>query len=480
MRSRNLAWIAVAGGVALGGCSPSPSNTGGFLGSGGNSGSGGSTGSGGATTGSGGTTIGSGGVTGSGGAIRSGGATGSGGITPTGGSTATGGSTGSGGVAQGGSTGAGGAGGISAVLASPGCNKTPPTSTMGTIGTTTYGRFSLPIMAQSVLQFNAATPPGSGPNTAYTRQYYVRLPDNYDNTRPYRVVYLGPGCSQQQDTLMPQTPIGQPPLDSDPSTMAAARTGAILVQMQQGTYNPAAYNAVDCRISNTQGCNATSAYCFDDWASEAMTPMTTSIPDGTNGAVAMEKAYFGALHQAIENNYCVDKNRQFYGGYSSGGWLAQQLGCWFSDVLRAQANDTGGIPPIINANANPPGPNNYCVKHPIAYMSLHNNPDMSNGFQGSLDGARRVFALNQCTGTFPIPPLPTAATIPTGLEAYQVTNAAGTVVIANSPTFRCYHFTTCPPAYPMYFCVSTDASNNGHDAQSNREAPAFWQFFTRF
>jgi hypothetical protein len=297
------------------------------------------------------------------------------------------------------------------------------------------------------------------------------LPDNYDNTKAYRVIYQGPGCGQAQDADL-MTPHAQPPFASDPNS-TGSKTGAILVQMQQGLYNPAAYNSGNCNAANMSGCNTSSAYCFDDWASEAGTPQVSSIPDGPpSNAVAMEKAYFGALHKVIEDTYCVDKTRQFYSGYSSGGWLAQQLGCWFPDVLRAQANVTGGIPPIINANPN------YCVQHPIAYFSIHNNPDPSNGFQGSVDGAKRVFALNGCTGTFPTPPAPGAATIPAGLEVYQITDPMGKVLVPNNATFRCYHYTTCPAAYPMYFCVS-GLTTGQHDAQGANAAPAFWEFFSK-
>jgi len=490
MRLRNLigncARIALVVGVAVGGCSTSSNNTG-FVNTGGNTGSGGATsgsggttsGSGGVTTGTGGTTAGTGGATmgaggaattGSGGAVGSGGATGSGGVTATGGSAATGGSTGSGGVAQGGAGGAaiGGAGG-GAVSASMGCAKTAPTaaSMVGTAATAQYGKFTLAISAESVLQFNA----NPGMNQAITREYYVRLPDNYDNTKPYRVIYQGPGCSASEDS-MPTTLKAQAPFATDPNS-TAARTDAILVEMEQGMYNPAAYNPANCTVANMSGCTTTSAYCFDDWASEAGTPQTSSIPDATGGAVAMEKAYFSALHQAIESAYCVDKSREFYSGYSSGGWLAQQLGCWFPDVLRAQANVTGGIPPIINANPS------YCVQHPIAYFSIHNNPDPSNAFQGSVDGAKRVFALNGCTGAFPTPPAPGVATIPPGLEVFQITDTTGKVLVPNNAAFRCYHYTTCPAAYPMYFCVSA-LTTGQHDAQGANAAPAFWQFFSRF
>jgi hypothetical protein len=451
MLSRNLVWIAVVGGIACGACSSSPT-TGGFISMGGSTGSGGA-----ATDAS--TSNGTGGATGP--------STGSGGANPSGGADggAQGGvSGGTGGAVDAGS--AGGAGGAGVVM-SPGCGMAPP-SPASMIGTTRYGKFTIDISAQSVLQFTAQP----GVNRPVTRQYFVRLPDNYVNTQPYRVIYMGPGCSPAQDTLT--TPIRQPPLDTDPNSTGAL-AGAILVQLQQGTYNPAAYNT-GCTVASMAGCNASSAYCFDDWASEAGTPQVQSIPDGPpSGAVAMEKAYFDALHKAIEANYCVDKTRQFYSGYSSGGWLAQQLGCWFPDVLRAQANITGGIPPIINANAN--GANNYCVKHPIGYFSIHNNPDASNGFQGSVDGARRVFALNGCTGTFPTPPLPGATAIPAGLEIFQITNSAGRVLVPNNGNFRCYHYTTCPVASPMYFCVSTDQA---HDAQGAHAAPAFWEFFSRF
>jgi hypothetical protein len=349
----------------------------------------------------------------------------------------------------------------------------PPTaaSTITDGAQGTYGRFTMMINAQSVAQFNAMP----GANQPIERQYFVRLPDNYDNTKPYRVIYQGPGCGTRQDSD-PKTSVAQPPFASD-SNSTGARTGAILVQLEQGTYNPATYQGDQCSPMNTSGCTPSSAYCFDDWAFDSnKTMMTSSIPDGPpSGAVAMEKGYFAALHTAIESAYCVDKNRQFYAGYSSGGWLAQQLGCWFPDVLRAQANVTGGVPPLIKAMPN------YCVQHPIAYFSLHNNPDISNSFQGSVDGAKRAFTLNGCTGTFPTPPAAGAATIPVGLEVYQITDPTGKVLVLNNSSFRCYHYTTCPADYPMYFCVSgiTDPQMQ-HSPQGANAAPAFWQFFSRF
>jgi hypothetical protein len=336
------------------------------------------------------------------------------------------------------------------------------------IGTSQYGKFTFMITAQSVVAFNA-TP---GNNQPVSRQYYVRLPNNYDSSRPYRVVYLGPGCGPAQDT---QTTPKALPMDTDPQSTGAT-TDAILVQMEQGSYNPAAYNPTTCRFNNTTGCNAQSAYCFDDWAGEAGAPQVSGIPDGVNGAVAMERAYFDQLHKTIEANYCVDKNRQFFAGYSSGGWMAHQLGCWFPDVLRAQGSVTGNLPGVLYQNFN--GANDYCAKHSIAAMIIHDYNDASNTIPGSINAAKRLYALNGCTGPMPAgdattggPPQPNSTTpLPAGLSLYNVT------AVPNGVSFKCYRYNTCPVDYPLVFCVSTDSD---HQDQHARADPALWEFFSK-
>jgi polyhydroxybutyrate depolymerase len=363
----------------------------------------------------------------------------------------TGGGGGDGGGSGGGGSGGGGGGGggltdalpvwSDAQASSDGCNKTAPAAP-SMIGTTQYGRFALTV---------------SGVATDATdRLYYVRLPDNYDPSRAYRVIYLGPGCGPAQD--LATTPKALP-MDRDPGSTAST-TDAILVQMEQGFYNPADYNSKTCVPGVPDGGVGACAYCFDDWA------FKTTIPTD----VAIEKAYFDQLHKTIEANYCVDKNRQFYAGYSSGGWLAQQLGCWFPDVLRAQGNVTGGLPPPIKANVD--STNDYCSTHPIAAFLIHNNPDQSNAFSGSRDAAARLFKLNGCSGSFVEPPLPNStAALPAGLAEYSITG------VTNGPAFRCYRYTSCPADYPMVFCVSTDSN---HGDQHARADPGFWEFFSKF
>jgi len=349
--------------------------------------------------------------------------------------------------------------GNDAVAASPGCGLPAPTDPPQVADNHNYQEFTISVTAATMSSYATSAA------TAVNRLYYVRLPDNYDPSKPYRVIYLGPGCGAAQDI----TPMSRKGFPFDTDTIATdAKSNAILVQMEQGFYNPASYNSASC-VPNGTGTSSTACqYCFDDWADISA---SSPIPDAPD-KVAMEKAYFDALHKQIEATYCVDKNRQFFTGYSSGGWLAQQLGCWFPDVLRAQGNVTGGLPPVLVTNTIAMGaPNDYCVQHPIAAFLIHNNPDASNAFQGSENGAQRLFALNGCTGTFADPPKPTDA-IPDGQEEYTITG------VPNTNSFRCVRYTTCPADAPIIFCVSTDSAHT--DTQASRAVPGFWEFFSQF
>ena len=82
--------------------------------------------------------------------------------------------------------------------------------------------------------------------------------------------------------------------------------------MEQGFYNKAEYNSGDCSDDPERRSNLCH-YCFDDGAA-------TTSPD------SVEYGYFDHAAQAVENDFCVDTERQFFAGYSSGGWMAHQLG----------------------------------------------------------------------------------------------------------------------------------------------------------
>jgi len=299
---------------------------------------------------------------------------------------------------------------------SAGCNKatTQPTGK--------YLEFSLSIACEA--------------ENARDRKYYVRLPPDYDPTRAYRTVYLGPGCGPPQDST-PTVPKAYPmETASDPD--------AILIAMEQGFYNKAEYNRGDCTDSPDAGASLLCHYCFDDGA-------------GTTSPTSVEYGYFDFLHKQIEDDYCVDTSRQFYAGYSSGGWMAHQLGCEFPDVLRAQASVTGGLPLAIQQGAK------TCVDQPIAAFLIHDSADPSNPYSGSVAALERLLTLNKCAGGT------TMTTAPH--EPYVISGHP------NSAVLDCVRYTGCPAAYPIVFCTTMGTR---HDSQTDTAVPGFWEFFKRF
>ena len=134
-------------------------------------------------------TVGSGGnagVPGSGGTVSSAGMSGGSSGGASGGNASGGVASGGGGAAAGGMSG-GGSGGVASAAADPstGCNK-PTTQPLNS-----FVRYT--VMAQAI-----------------EREYYVRLPDNYAATKPYRLIFTFPGCGGKgQDGL----PLFNAPMD---------------------------------------------------------------------------------------------------------------------------------------------------------------------------------------------------------------------------------------------------------------------------
>ncbi len=123
------------------------------------------------------------------------------------------------------------------------------------------------------------------------RNYYVWLPTNYDSTRPYTTVFLGPGCGGNGESVLPM--------------QNASTTNAILVG-----------------LSPVGQCFMTSA------------------------ADSPEIAFFDAALSKVESSFCVDKSRVYIAGFSSGSWLSNLIGCARAGIVRAQGNATGGLPPV--------------------------------------------------------------------------------------------------------------------------------------
>lgn len=59
---------------------------------------------------------------------------------------------------------------------------------------------------------------------------------------------------------------------------------------------------------------------------------------------------FESLVASLSSNYCIDSNRIFTTGHSTGAVMANNLGCFYGDVLRAVA-PVAGTPPILKGTA---------------------------------------------------------------------------------------------------------------------------------
>lgn len=226
----------------------------------------------------------------------------------------------------------------------------------------------------------------TGVDAGYTsRNYYLRLPTNYDPTRKYPTIFLGPGCGGDGKSVLP--------------IQNASMGDAILVGL-----SPV-------------------GQCFK-----------------TNGATSPDNPFFLAALKEVEDNACVDKGRVFVAGFSSGSWLANQLGCMYGGtILRGQGNCTGGLPgglPMCSG--------------PLAAMLAHDEGDTANKIAGGIAARDRILKINGCTGTDTVP--------------YD----AGTP----SP---CVRYTGCPAAYPVVWCQTT---GKGHSDQIPISTTGFWKFWS--
>lgn len=215
------------------------------------------------------------------------------------------------------------------------------------------------------------------------RPYSVYLPTGYDPMRAYPVIVLLHGCGGGTNNVMME---GQ------------TKSDAILIR----------------------GTGSASQTC---WEASATGP---------------DVVFFDAMVADVKARFCTDTKRFFAVGYSSGSWLANQLGCIRANVLRGLGTVAGGNPGV-----------RQCVG-PIAHMFVHDENDPSNGISGSVSARDRLLMQNNCD--------------------------ADVAPVAEAPS-PCVRYQGCDPGYPVKWC-QTQGQN--HNRQDNLAAPGFWNFFKEF
>lgn len=233
------------------------------------------------------------------------------------------------GVASGGMSSSGGSGGTTGAVQSAGCGK-PKTLQNGTLTITSGG---------------------------VSRKYILRVPDNYDSSHPYRLVFAFAESGSSAQSVATRNYFTMATLDTSKSTIFVA-------------------------------------------------------PDAANGAGSWSKTdveLTDAILAQLEGDLCIDKTRIFATGFSFGGAMSIALACTRADVFRgvaffSGADLTGSCPATLTK--------------PIAYYASQASQDSSGTpmpTSGKVKQAQFA-AVNGCTPepnalTFPAAGQPHTCTV---------------------------------------------------------------------
>ena len=226
---------------------------------------------------------------------------------------------------------------------------------------------------------------GGGAYTWTKRNYYLRLPKGYSPDKPFAIDMAGVGCGGN-DTAGSSGDYTVPP---GPSQMVALQVGL--------SYVP------------SSSVNSCSTYA-DDF---------TNTP---------ETAYLNAIIDDISAKYCVNKNKIFVNGYSSGAWEAIMSGCTNQDRVRAYGVQVGGGLRIAHPT---------CMNKPVAAMYIVGLQDTGNPI-GPLTAPEH--------DSYGSAPARDAQLLRNGCQGN------GTAVW-NTKYPKCLTYTGCPAKYPVVWCA---------------------------
>jgi poly(3-hydroxybutyrate) depolymerase len=326
-----------AGSQGLGGSGGGLGGSGGTAGSMAVSGSGGSTGgasagasaTGGASAGKAGAGGASGGVAGTTGGASTGGASGAAGS-----GVAGGGRGGQGGLGAGGGAGLGGSGGVAGASGTNGS-----AGSSGSGGGKSMGCGNAPTLTSGNRTIQSA-----GQN----RSYILRIPNNYDNDRPYRLVF---GYHWRGGTMQ----------DVD----GGGTSGAVW-----------SYYGLRAQAEDT-----------------TIFVAPQGIDNGWQNTGDRDLAFTDDMVELIQNDLCVDKDRVFALGFSYGGGMSYALACGRPSVFRAVAVYSGGELSGCDGGT-----------QPVAYLGIHGLGDSTLNISGGRTMRDRFVENNGCTAQNPPEP----------------------------------------------------------------------------
>jgi polyhydroxybutyrate depolymerase len=139
----------------------------------------------------------------------------------------------------------------------------------------------------------------------------------------------------------------QPPAEVPAQVDVSGTTGTFLVHIPAG-YDPNTPTPIVFAFhgAGTSG-EMFSGQFYGNLLSTLSNDFIVVHPDATDGNAwdtAADIPFFDAMLALLSSTYCVDENRVFATGHSSGGFFSNNLGCERGDVLRAIAPVSGGGP----------------------------------------------------------------------------------------------------------------------------------------
>jgi poly(3-hydroxybutyrate) depolymerase len=167
------------------------------------------------------------------------------------------------------------------------------------------------------------------------------------------------------------------------------------------------------------------------------------------GERELNVAFFSAMLDELNTNYCIDPRRVFAAGTSSGANFTNILACRFGDRLR-------GVAPVAGHVLEQEG-----CRGQVAPLVIHGIDDYHVSFAGGIEARDTYLSWNGCEAT----------SVPDVSGAHES-------VVTTPESHQCVLYQGCDPDYPVVWC---EHSEGGYDG-STHGWPSFggqtiWEFF---
>lgn len=251
------------------------------------------------------------------------------------------------------------------------------------------------------------------------REHHVFLPQNYDSTKPYPLVFLAPACGGKGTDIFTL---------SDGLTPSVGNT-AIRIGL-----TPAG-NIVGHGTNPDQG-------CFDD----------------KEGDDSVDWVHYEVLYDYLNQQLCFDRHRVFAVGNHSGAWLTNELGCKYAgDAVRP----IRGVIPVSGGLPADPAHVPACTTSPMAGLWVHQVSDPVQPFEDAKRAIARAMSVNRCTMG----------------SGYDDATFADFPIGGGNANSTCQRIVGCDALYPLVVCPLPRNGRSANEGVVNPGASTFIKMF---